>query len=204
MLVYDKSYLWGNDLLVSPVVDSAAVSQSVYFPEGSNWFDFYDHGKYAGGSNSEVELVEEHIPVFARGGALIPMIDPVMSSDQYSTERLELQFYFDPEVESSEANLYDDDGITSFAFEKGKYELIHFDAISNDAGFVIKFKSDMGTDYQSSQRMINLTVYNIEEEPQLVKSGKLELPYLYDAQSKQLKISFDWNSAEEEKIEVNF
>ena len=204
MLVYDKSYLWGNDLLVSPVVDSAAVSQSVYFPEGSNWFDFYDHGKYAGGSNSEVELVEEHIPVFARGGALIPMIDPVMSSDQYSTERLELQFYFDPEVESSEANLYDDDGITSFAFEKGKYELIHFDAISNDAGFVIKFKSDMGTDYQSSQRMINLTVYNIEEEPQLVKSGKLELPYLYDVQSKQLKISFDWNSAEEEKIEVNF
>ncbi|MEZ5148386.1 MAG: hypothetical protein R2759_15300 [Bacteroidales bacterium] len=88
--------------------------------------------------------------------------------------------------------------------KKGNIELIHFDAISNDAGFVIKFKSDMGTDYQSSQRMINLTVYNIEEEPQLVKSGKLELPYLYDVQSKQLKISFDWNSAEEEKIEVNF
>ncbi|MEZ5148387.1 MAG: glycoside hydrolase family 31 protein [Bacteroidales bacterium] len=94
MLVYDKSYLWGNDLLVSPVVDSAAVSQSVYFPEGSNWFDFYDHGKYAGGSNSEVELVEEHIPVFARGGALIPMIDPVMSSDQYSTEKVRTAILF--------------------------------------------------------------------------------------------------------------
>ena len=120
LLTYDRCYLWGNDLLVAPVTDSLAVANEVYFPKGSNWFDFYSGLKYEGGSIQKIDLKEDHIPVFARGGAMIPMIEPIMTTDNYSTQKIKIQYYFDPQASTSIANIYDDDGITPFAFRKGK------------------------------------------------------------------------------------
>ena len=49
----NKTYLWGNDLLVSPVVEQGIAKQNVTFPKGSNWFNFYTNEKVVGGQRGE-------------------------------------------------------------------------------------------------------------------------------------------------------
>ncbi|HEU0136731.1 MAG TPA: TIM-barrel domain-containing protein, partial [Flavobacterium sp.] len=78
-----NTYFWGNEFLVSPVMQAAVKQQKIYFPAGDNWFDFYSGAKYNGGTTANVLTAEDHIPVFVRGGALIPMIDVIQTTRDY-------------------------------------------------------------------------------------------------------------------------
>ena len=53
-----------------------AAKRSVYLPKG-DWYDFWTGQKYAGGRNIEVEKPLEQIPVFVKGGTLLPLAEPV-------------------------------------------------------------------------------------------------------------------------------
>ena len=68
------SYLFGNELLVAPVITNVAVSRSVYLPQG-NWYDYFTHVRYSGPltftwSNAN----QSQMPLFVREGAVVPMI----------------------------------------------------------------------------------------------------------------------------------
>lgn len=89
----EYQYTFGYDLLVAPVVHESQVLQNVYLPLGDNWIDVstnlrYDYttdGRYRIGrsdildggqwvNNVKADLLT--IPVFARAGSIIPLIDP--------------------------------------------------------------------------------------------------------------------------------
>lgn len=68
----------GDDLLVAPVVVEGAIARDVVFPPG-RWFDWFgpavvDSGP--AGTTQSVDSAVTEIPVFARAGAIIPMLDP--------------------------------------------------------------------------------------------------------------------------------
>ncbi len=58
-------YLLGNDLLVSPVVESAVASSATYLPAG-NWVDVWTGEQLAGGQTVLREVPLEIIPVYCR------------------------------------------------------------------------------------------------------------------------------------------
>jgi len=126
--INDKTYLWGDSFLVSPVVQSGLKEQAIYFPENSNWFNFYTDEKVAGGQTKTVSLNEESIPVYVRGGAFIPRIQSIQNTRLYHLKSFDLHFYFDETVKESEGHLYNDDGETPNAYEKGKYEMLTFES----------------------------------------------------------------------------
>ena len=64
-------YLWGDNILVAPVVKQGAAEREVYFPKGSNWTDMNTKKKYVGGSTHTITLTNKNIPHFARGGSFI-------------------------------------------------------------------------------------------------------------------------------------
>ena len=89
----EYQYTFGNDLLVAPVVLQNQVLQDVYLPSGENWIDLstnltYDDttdGRYRIGradiihggqwlSNVKADLLT--IPLFARAGSIISLLDP--------------------------------------------------------------------------------------------------------------------------------
>lgn len=77
----DDQYLLGPDLLVAPVLEEGAKSRQVYIPHGT-WYDLWSNTKVPNGwIESDTPL--DHIPVYARGGAAIPMWfedDPALGS----------------------------------------------------------------------------------------------------------------------------
>ncbi|MEJ0101402.1 MAG: TIM-barrel domain-containing protein, partial [Bacteroidota bacterium] len=110
-------YMFGDDLLIAPLF-TGQKSRKVILPPGK-WYDFYT-GKYAGeGGSITIEPGLDIIPVYARDGAIIPMIPPVL---KISNEKLPVEIRYYGSKESS-YSLYDDDGV-SFDYEKGKFTRI--------------------------------------------------------------------------------
>lgn len=68
----DDEFMIGNDLLVAPVLKPDVTSRLVYLPKGV-WYDYWTNKKYEGGTMFAVAAPLETVPMFVRGGAIIPM-----------------------------------------------------------------------------------------------------------------------------------
>ncbi len=64
----DDEYMFGDDILVCPIMDLGQREREVYFPAGQVWIDPYTHKEYSGGTTQSVDAPIERIPVFVRKG----------------------------------------------------------------------------------------------------------------------------------------
>ena len=62
-------YMFGDKLLVAPVVGAGAAERSVWLPAGAQWEDANTHATYDGGQRVVVPAPIDVIPVFLRDGA---------------------------------------------------------------------------------------------------------------------------------------
>ena len=115
----DDEYLFGRDLLVAPVLQAGQTSRQVYLPEG-DWYDWHSGERFDGRAFLTVPTPMERIPVFARGGAVIPMWPEAPdSTDGYHPTVLELHLFV-PTVDGVHRSpLQEDDGLT-FAADRGQ------------------------------------------------------------------------------------
>ncbi len=122
-------YLWGDDFLVAPVLKEKEQTQRIYLPDGL-WFDWWNNKTFKGGRWINFPINLETIPVFVRAGAFIPMVKAVESTDYYSSRDLTIRFYPAGKGKSSAGQMYEDNGKTFGAYEKGQYELLRFQNVS--------------------------------------------------------------------------
>lgn len=123
-------YLLGRDILVAPVFTPEAKRDSIYLPEGK-WYDFWDGTEYPGkqtlmGYNAPLDK----LPLFVRGGAIIPMHQQMMYNWQRPADTLTLNIF---PLGKSSFTMYEDDGITR-EYRKGVSAKTEFtsDATSNN------------------------------------------------------------------------
>jgi oligosaccharide 4-alpha-D-glucosyltransferase len=183
------TYLWGPDVLVAPVVEPGAPRKEVYFPhKGGTWFDFYDDTPHRGGILETVTTVPDHIPTYVRAGAFIPLAQPVQSTRDYSSARLDLHYWHDPAVASASGKLYDDDGHTAHAWEAGKYELVRFASRYADGRLLISVTPEAGAHATPTARRFALKVHNVAARPRAVLADGRAVPFSWDAQRRLLAV----------------
>lgn len=68
-------YLFGADLLVAPVVEEGARSREVAFPPG-RWVAWETGEVFEGPATRSVEAPLARLPLFARAGAIVPLLAP--------------------------------------------------------------------------------------------------------------------------------
>lgn len=146
-----STYLWGNDFLITPILNDSVKSKEIYFPKNSNWFDFYTDEKFIGGQTKIVTVNEENIPTFVKAGAFITMTKLVQTTDDYAGNNLVVHYYYDNSISESESGLYNDDGITQNAFEKGNYEMLEFEAEKLKRWLEIDFEVEFGKQWNPSE-----------------------------------------------------
>ncbi len=110
-----SEWMFGNSLLVSPVVIEGATQQSVYLPDG-NWYDFNSGKYYAGKTSYIIPVIRSDIPTFVKAGSLIPMSSAAQYVDAPEARKTLLLSSFPGG--SGGCTVYDDDGIT-YDYEKG-------------------------------------------------------------------------------------
>jgi len=198
------TYLWGNDFLVSPIMQDSINKKEVYFPGNDNWFDFYSGKKYKGGTRDSISVRQDHIPTYVRGGAFIPMAKPLQTTADYSGEILEVHYYFDEEIEESSSFLYHDDGKTPNSFEKGQYEIIKFESSLSGDSLNLKIEKEEGENSTTEVRLIKITVENLKKpmgfvwvngikytNKNFLHQEKLHIPVRFDQNITTIKIEFN-------------
>ena len=121
-----NQWMFGPSLMACPVGEYQVRSREVYFPEGSDWYDFYTGRKMLENGTAErtltVDAPYERIPLFVRGGSILPIGPQIQWSDEKQPETIHLFVY---DGADGDFLLYEDDG-TNYDYEKGKYSTINF------------------------------------------------------------------------------
>jgi alpha-glucosidase/alpha-D-xyloside xylohydrolase len=115
-VAHGDQFLWGRDILVSPVVEKGATKRRLYLPRGV-WIDFWTEEKMEGGRAIERQVDLETMPLHVRAGAVIPQ-GPVK---QYVEEQVDapMSLTVYPGADGT-SSVYEDDG-TSFAYRNGQF-----------------------------------------------------------------------------------
>ncbi|MGZ4477492.1 MAG: glycoside hydrolase family 31 protein [Nocardioidaceae bacterium] len=124
----DDQYLFGTDLLVAPVTAPGATARQVYLPAG-DWYDWHT-GEPVGGSRFLVANTPmDRIPIFARGGAVVPMwVEAPPSTSGYQPETVELHLFVPRRDGTFSSQLAEDDGLT-FAARDGAFFRTRFTVV---------------------------------------------------------------------------
>ncbi len=114
----NDEFLFGDSLLVAPVLTEYTNSREVYFPAGT-WYDLDDHYRFDGPCTAMVYAPQDRIPLFVRAGAIIPTIPEMRHTDEKPWDPITVHMY--PQGET-QFTAYLDDGRTT-AWQQGEYTL---------------------------------------------------------------------------------
>jgi oligosaccharide 4-alpha-D-glucosyltransferase len=165
----ENEYLWGDNLLVAPVIQKGLTSRSIYFPEGS-WYDFQTGMEYAGNTRTDFPLSIENIPVFAKAGSFIPMTKPVTSIDYYKADNYIVRYY--PFGKSTFIQ-YEDNGLDPKSLSEGRYELITYEGSAETDKTKVTISKTGTWPGMPVSRSIQLEVRTITLPSQVTVNGKL-------------------------------
>ncbi|XP_074662520.1 neutral alpha-glucosidase AB-like isoform X2 [Tubulanus polymorphus] len=162
----EDEFMIGNALLVHPVTDSGASSVSVQLP-GANtlWYDLSYSRTYNGGTTQSIPVTLNTVPVFQKGGTIVPRKERV--------RRASILGRFDPytlficldKAGNAEGDLYIDDYHTfrykkkndfafrSFTFKNNKLENRNLDKTGN---------------YQTPSWLEKVVIFGVKQTPRKI------------------------------------
>ena len=198
-------YLWGNNVLVAPVMEQGATEREVLFPAGT-WVSWYDASqKYEGGSLDTVPAPIERMPLFVRQGSFIPQYDlPIENVTQYDPSYLTVRYY--PAAQNTTYTLFDDNRMSPTSLQDKAYQLINFTGEKNYGGVTVSLQSEGKYTGMPVARVITLDIMDVADPSKVTLSGvKTDLEkfdsvaaisqngWCYDAAGKILTVKFTWN-----------
>jgi alpha-D-xyloside xylohydrolase len=115
-------FMFGPALLVNPVTEPSATSRRMYLPK-AKWYDFWTGRTANGGAMIESAAPLERMPLFVRGGSIVPLGPDVEYATEKAADPVELRVY--PGANAS-FTLYEDEN-DNYNYEKGARATIRLD-----------------------------------------------------------------------------
>lgn len=173
---YDKDlqYMFGDSLLVAPIYNADG-ERSIYLPEGT-WIDFHTGTAYQGPTNLRVHASLETMPIYVRGGSIIPTVESGKRIAQPASNILICDVY--PHGSSS-YQLRQIGGSIQFSVHKAGVTTVINWAAAAEQGLAFRFP------LQSAVNVISASVH--------CESSMLQgAPAIIPQRSKQGSITLQW------------
>jgi alpha-glucosidase (family GH31 glycosyl hydrolase) len=183
-----STYLWGPNFLVTPITQPNTKTTTVYFPKANSWYDWYSNERIAGGTQQEVTVADDHLPVYVRGGSFIPMINTIQTTRDYSLSQLFVHYYHDEATPTSSGSVYNDDGKTPNSFATGVYEILHFSQTTSADLLEIKLSTETGKSFVSAPKKLNLILHQFTKTVSQVTANGKSIPFVRSKDQSQLII----------------
>ncbi|MES2454693.1 MAG: glycoside hydrolase family 31 protein [Bacteroidota bacterium] len=161
---FQNQYQFGDAFMIAPF-ESTQTYGKIYFPKGT-WYDLFNDQAEQGGREKIVQLSIGKLPVYVKGGSIVPMQSLVQSTSEKPTDTLSIHVYNG--AQSNEFQYYEDDGKT-FNYEKGEYykRLISFDPKTRK----IVFHKVEGS-YQTNFDQIKLVLHGFADAEDIKSAGQ--------------------------------
>ncbi len=170
---YDTSdvFMLGDSLLVAGVLEPGARTRTVRFPAGETFYCLESRTRYEGGSTAVLDVDLSSIPLFLRGGGIIPIaVNQPMSLARDDVHTLRILCAPDRD---GEFTLHEDDGITR-AHENGeRRETI----IRMRAGTTVHLDLERHGPYRSALRTILVDLIHPDRAPLTVLCNGREITH---------------------------
>ena len=142
----DGQFLFGQELLVAPVVKKGARTKNVYLPEGT-WIDYNNKQTvYTGEQWTTVEAPLSCIPMFVKQGSIIPTM-PVMN---YTHEKPVYPLIFEvfpaPKGEEASFTLYEDEG-EDLGYQRDEFAKTPVRFRTEEGGYLLSVGAREGKGY---------------------------------------------------------
>jgi alpha-glucosidase len=160
-------FLLGRDVMVAPVLKQGAAVRSVYLPEG-RWHDFWTGALWEGRQYILSQAPLQILPLFIRGGAVIPFGLAQQFTGERSVSELALHHWADG---MGTLELYDDDG-SSQEYQDGAFmRRSVFASSSLDAGKLSVSKQT--GNFDSPVCRWRVVLHALARKPRVTCNGRL-------------------------------
>jgi alpha-glucosidase len=168
-------YLFGDAILVAPVVWEGATERGVHIPPGI-WYDYYTDSMYTGPDFIHVSAPLDRLPIFVKAGSAIPTQQVVQYTDQAPIDTLTLNVYpTSTQVGSWE---YEDDG-RSYGYQNNEYMRRWISVRGVSYGEHVTLGNPQGK-YTPPARTIVLKFNGFPHKPAWIETDAKDQKFTYD------------------------
>ncbi|CAG8568158.1 8262_t:CDS:2, partial [Racocetra fulgida] len=173
----DDQFFVGNSLLVKPIVNQGQTSTEVYFPGNEIYYDYFTLKKIHGTGKVQIEAPLNKIPVFLRGGSIVPKRQRIRrSSAAMRTDPFTLLIALDKNSEAT-GSLYLDDGET-YDYEKGHFIHLQFNfaarTLTSESLSLLKNDKNLYAKSINSVRVERIIVLGLDVKPTNIFANCIE------------------------------
>jgi alpha-glucosidase len=167
-----SEFMLGDSLLVANVLTAGATTRTVRLPAGEVFYDFWTRRRYTGGQSVELPVDLDSIPMFVRGGGIVPLAGNELTS-LTRDDVTDLHLICAPDRDGS-FELYEDDGLTR-AHEDG--ESLRTE-VTMRAGEQVTLTLTRRGRYRSPIRRLLFDVISTDRAPYWVEVDGRRIPHV--------------------------
>lgn len=180
----DRQFLLGPSLMITPVLEPLATTVNGVFPgvaNGEVWYDWYTQSavEAQAHTNTTIDAPLGHIPVYIRGGSVLPQQEALMTTAESRNSSWSLLAALSTEGTAS-GTLYVDDG----------------QSITPNATLIVDFTASQNKLYASARgefvdtnALANVTVMGVAEAPEKPTLNGEAVTFAYNTTSQVLKLT---------------
>ena len=143
----DAQFMFGEELLIAPVVKKGARTKNLYLPEG-NWISFNDKKtEYTGEQWMTVDAPLDFIPMFVRKGSIVPRMPVMNHTGEQEVYPITFEVFPGMTGERTEFTLYEDDG-EDLGYLRGEFLKTPVCFTSEEDQYVLEIGDREGQGYE--------------------------------------------------------
>lgn len=152
----DDQFMFGEALLIAPVVEEGVKNRNVYLPKGE-WIDYNNpETKYNGGTTISYPVTLETIPMFVKSGSIIPKSPIMQYIGALKNAPVILEIF--PSDKLSQFELYEDDGETN-NYKNDEFSLTTIKSKNSEDNLMIEINKPRQKVFQTTQRNFFLKIH---------------------------------------------
>lgn len=200
----NDQYLWGDNILIAPVMTKGVRSRKVLFPEGE-WINWNNPRlTYKGGTEVSVKAPLSQLPMFVKSGSFIPQyLQPIENVTQYDPTFLTIKYF--PADEATSYTMFEDDRLSTNTLTDDNYLLATFKGQREDGETIIEFKAEKGYESMPKSRMLTFEIVGVKAPAKVEISNGLPMQkssslkairqsgWYYNSTSKTLYVVTPWD-----------
>jgi alpha-glucosidase len=160
-----EEFMVGEDLLVAPDLAKSPEPFKATLPRGK-WYDYRTGESVEGGKDFTLSPALGELPVFVKGGAILPLEHVIQNTGEVPHGPLELRVYPGPNCGGS---IYTDDG-ESFAYRRGSFLRENFTCRLEPHFLEINVSAAQGS-YTPWWKTMEFEIFGFDSAPKQVRVG---------------------------------